>query len=130
MTHDDRQHFPVPRRRSKPKRWSRSDIAARLARVDRASLGAADVESNTIDAAAAPLSGQAPGARWRIHVHSRRRRLADPDGVSAKWAIDGLVQGGLLPDDSAQFVEMVTFSQEKAERDETVIEVWEELKNG
>jgi len=59
--------------------------------------------------------------KCRIHVHSRRRRLADPDGISAKAAIDGLRLGGLLKDDSARYVKSVTFSQELSEEDETII---------
>jgi len=58
-----------------------------------------------------------------IHFHSRRRRLADPDGVSCKAAMDGLVQGGILPDDSAKYVKEVSFSQEVSATEETVIEI-------
>ena len=61
--------------------------------------------------------------RVRIHFHSRRRRLADPDGISCKAAIDGLVQGGILPDDSARYVKEVSFSQEVSEVEETVIDI-------
>jgi hypothetical protein len=64
----------------------------------------------------------------RLHIHSRRHRLTDPDGISAKAAIDGLVLAGVLPDDSAQCVSQVTFSQEKIgsqEIEETVIEIME-----
>lgn len=49
----------------------------------------------------------------RIHLHSRRHRLTDSDGVSGKAAIDGLVHCGLLPDDSPEFVTAVSYSQEK-----------------
>jgi hypothetical protein len=49
----------------------------------------------------------------RIHVHSRRHRLADPDGISGKAAIDGLVHSGILPDDSTRYVQEVTYSQSK-----------------
>lgn len=62
----------------------------------------------------------------KIHIHSRRKRLTDPDGLSAKAAIDGLVLYGVIPDDSAKCVSEVTFSQEKItseEIEETVIEV-------
>lgn len=48
-----------------------------------------------------------------IHIHSRRHRETDSDGVCAKWAIDSLVASGLLPDDSPKYVRAVTFSQEK-----------------
>lgn len=59
--------------------------------------------------------------KCRIFVHSRRRRLADPDGISAKAAIDGLRLGGLLVDDSVRYVKSVSFSQELSEEDETII---------
>lgn len=62
--------------------------------------------------------------KFRIHIHSKRKRLADPDGISGKAAIDGLREGGILPDDSAKFVSEVSFSQEIGE-DETLIQVWE-----
>ena len=74
-------------------------------------------------------AGLDPQGRCRIHVHSRRYKLADPDGISAKAAIDGLVLAGVLPDDSAKCVSQVTFSQEKItseEIEETVIEVTNE----
>ena len=60
-----------------------------------------------------------------IHIHSLRKRLADPDGVSAKAAVDGLVRGGILEDDNAQFVKEVSFSQEKRKEEQTIITVRE-----
>lgn len=48
-----------------------------------------------------------------IHIHSKRRRLADPDGISGKYLIDGFVNTKLLRDDSAKQIKQVTFSQEK-----------------
>jgi Holliday junction resolvase RusA-like endonuclease len=63
--------------------------------------------------------------KFRILVHSKRRRIADPDGISAKAAIDGLTAGGIFADDSAQYVESVSFSQEQAKEDQTVITIWE-----
>jgi len=59
--------------------------------------------------------------RCHIHVHSRRKRLTDPDGISGKAAIDGLVRSGLLADDKAQYVSEVTYSQEKGSPEETII---------
>ncbi len=74
--------------------------------------------------------GKKEGARLdkkcRIHVHSRRRRLADPGGISFKALIDGLVLAGVLPDDNAKFIKEPTASQEVAENDETIVDVvWE-----
>jgi hypothetical protein len=58
---------------------------------------------------------------YRIHVHHRTNRLADPDGRSIKAVIDGLVEAGILPDDSAKFVEEVTQSQELVKGEEETI---------
>ena len=66
-----------------------------------------------------------------IHVHSRRYRLADADGLSAKAVIDGFVIANLLIDDSPKYVESVTYSQEKIskkEDEETIITITE-VKN-
>lgn len=66
--------------------------------------------------------------RCSLHIHSRRHRLADPDGISCKAAIDGLVLAGVLPDDSAKYVKEVSQSQEKIptkEIEETLITIME-----
>ena len=63
----------------------------------------------------------------RVHIHSKRKRLVDADGISAKAAIDGIVEAGLLADDSPEFINEVTFSQEKigsSEEEETIIEIY------
>jgi len=89
------------------------------------SLRAPDVEPNPIAIPQRPHEVEAPHSRFRINIHSRRGRLADSDGISAKAAIDGLVAGGILGDDSPAWVESVTYSQELSEIEETIIEVWE-----
>ncbi len=48
-----------------------------------------------------------------ITIHSRRRRLADPDGISGKWVVDAIVSSGIIPDDSAKYVKKVSFTQTK-----------------
>ena len=61
-----------------------------------------------------------------IHIHSRRKRLVDPDGLSGKALIDGLVHADILPDDNAGIISSVTFSQEKirkGEEEETIITI-------
>ena len=63
-----------------------------------------------------------------ILVHSYRHRLADPDGVSAKAAIDGIVRVGILPNDTAKQVSEVRFKQTKIptkEKEKTVITIKE-----
>lgn len=63
----------------------------------------------------------------RVHItfHHIRKRLADPDGLSGKAAIDGIVEAGILPDDSAKFVEEVRHQQIKGSKEETVIVIQE-----
>lgn len=53
-----------------------------------------------------------------IHIISRRNRLADPDGISGKAAVDGIVNTGILPDDSSKQIEEVTYKQVKTEGEE------------
>lgn len=61
----------------------------------------------------------------RIHIHSIRKREVDADGISAKAAIDGLVLGGILQDDSPKYVKEVSYSQEKGDPEETIITITE-----
>ena len=56
-----------------------------------------------------------------VHIHSIRKRLADPDGVSAKAVIDGLVHAGILIDDSAKEIGKVSYTQEKGKEEKTLI---------
>lgn len=62
-----------------------------------------------------------------ITVHSIRARLADPDGISAKAAIDGLVNAGILLDDSPKFVKQVIFTQEKGAEEKTIITITDDV---
>jgi len=67
----------------------------------------------------------------RIRFHSLRHRLADPDGISGKAALDGLVHAGILQDDSVkEIIEPVIHTQEKIPLDqqETTIITIEEVK--
>jgi hypothetical protein len=93
----------------------------------KASISTANMEQAVVDEQMGPEECSGLDTPCRIHVHSRRHRLADADGISAKAAIDGIVRGGLLVDDSAQHVEEVTYSQEKIKRqeiEETIITIW------
>lgn len=86
-----------------------------------------DLESYFSDESLAKNGVEESDTPLRVHIHSRRKRLADADGVSGKAAIDGLVEAKVLKDDSAQYIEEVTFSQEKigpGEEEETIIELY------
>ncbi len=65
--------------------------------------------------------------KFYIKIHSRRKRLADPDGISCKAVLDGLTKAGILVDDSAEFIEEISQSQEKCKKDEveeTIISIY------
>jgi len=60
-----------------------------------------------------------------LHIHSRRTRLVDADGVSAKACIDGLVCGGIFKDDSPDIIKEVRTTQAKSKEEETFITAYE-----
>jgi hypothetical protein len=110
-------------------RWTQEEYEAYIRGVaakDRAAVPVTDLESDSKHGPKTTNVDETVCPRFRLHVHSKRRRLTDPDGVSAKAAIDGLVKGGILRDDSAKYISAVTFSQELSKLDETIIEVWQE----
>ena len=65
-------------------------------------------------------------SRFSIHIHSIRKRLADPDGISAKAVIDGIVKAGLLKDDTAKEIKEIKYSQEKGIEEKTLITLTQE----
>lgn len=109
----------------------RRQLQRKLDSQGSASDSVADVERDSVQSATNEDADTAVGKRYCLHIHSKRSRLTDPDGVSAKAAIDGLVGAGLLPDDSPKYVAQVTFSQEKVAKseEETVIEIYEYVEN-
>jgi hypothetical protein len=74
---------------------------------------AADVELPTSRQSVAAGKGAAFDSRVDITVVHYRARLADPDGISIKAAIDGLVMCGILKDDSAKEVREIRQQQVK-----------------
>lgn len=88
-----------------------------------AAVSATHAQPNSGNGITAKNEGKEGHQRYRIEIHSKRRRLTDPDGVFAKWAIDGLVVGGLIPDDGPEWVQEVSFSQEQAEIEQTIITI-------
>ena len=61
-----------------------------------------------------------------IYVRSLRHRLPDSDGISWKAAVDGLVQAGILVNDSPRYVKKVDGHCEKipmAQDEETIITI-------
>ena len=83
----------------------------------RSAVSAADMESHSGDAPFRAQETPRLDTPCRVRVHSkRRRRTGDVDGISAKYAIDGLVRAGILLDDSPEFIEEITFTQEHVKK--------------
>ena len=64
--------------------------------------------------------------RVNIHIISYRKAKHDPDGISAKAVIDGIVRRGILSDDSTNEVRKVTFESiiiKKGEKEKTEIQI-------
>ena len=94
--------------------------------VDRDTDQNANVERTTKHGTLEANEGAAFDTCVRIEIVSYRARLADADGISAKYAIDGLVHAGILKDDSAKYVEEVRYRQVKVKNksdEKTVINI-------
>jgi hypothetical protein len=89
---------------------------------------ATDVELPASRQPVAASKGAAFNSRVDITVVHYRSRLADPDGISIKAAIDGLVMCGILKDDSAKEVREIRQQQVKvknADEEKTEIVITE-----
>ena len=66
--------------------------------------------------------------RCSIRIHCKRKRLADPDNLSAKAVIDGIRKAGVFKDDNTKFIKEVSFAEQKKvktdEEEQTIIEIW------
>jgi len=62
-------------------------------------------------------------SRVNITVTSYRKRKHDPDGISVKAVLDGIVRAGLLPDDSCHEVESITFKSILSKEEKTIIDI-------
>jgi len=68
----------------------------------------ADLESYLSNAALPKDKFEKETSRVSIHVRSFRRLNADPEGISIKAALDGIVERGILADDSSKQVKACT----------------------
>ena len=83
----------------------------------------ANVEQSTCHEPLAKNEGVPCHSRVHITFTHYRKRLCDPDGISVKAAIDGVVKAGLLKDDSSEFIEEIRQKQVKSSEEKTVIEI-------
>lgn len=90
---------------------------------NRATLPASDLEPASSHAPVAAHETPAFNSPVNIRVTSYRKLNHDPDGISAKAVLDGVVAAGILTDDSAKQVESITFKSIKSKEEKTVIEI-------
>ena len=83
------------------------------------------MEPNPTDAALRADEAATFTAPVRVTFYHTRKRLADIDGLSGKAAIDGLVEAGILTDDSAKQIAEVRHCQSKGRVESTRIVIEE-----
>lgn len=91
-------------------------------------LSAPNVESVAGNESLAEKKDSRLDSRLNIRVISYRKRKHDPDGISIKAALDGLVRSGLLSDDSTTEIKKVTLESvviTAREDERTIIEIYE-----
>lgn len=89
----------------------------------RTTLPAANVESHIGDEPVGAEEAARLDTRLSVRVISYRKRRHDPDGVSVKAILDGIVRAGILPDDSTDIIKRVAFDSVKSDEEKTVIEI-------
>ena len=92
----------------------------------RAAVSVADLEPVTCDAALPAEETPRFIAPVNIRVISYRKLNHDPDGVSVKAVLDGVVALGILADDSARQVTSITFESRQSRDQRTVIKIDDE----
>lgn len=85
---------------------------------NKTALPVANMEQNTSNECMGKEKTKGLDTRVNIYVRSYRKAKHDPDGISAKAAIDGLVKAGILNDDSTNEVKKVTFESVKCKSHE------------
>ena len=81
----------------------------------------ANLESYLVNATLPKDRDAEEDTRASIYVRSFRRLNRDPDGVSVKAALDGIVERGILADDSSKQIKSITFETFKSPDEKTVI---------
>jgi Holliday junction resolvase RusA-like endonuclease len=90
---------------------------------NRATIPIADLESSPGDEPVAKKGFEGFDSLVNIKVTSYRKLKHDPDGISAKAALDGIVRRGILADDSTEQIKSITFESIKSKEEKTVIEI-------
>ena len=110
----------------------------RLAKLIEAAIQRDDGQKTTRNNPAVPSANMEPGAgngtaeadRFEVprppvnlRVHTVGKRGIDADGICAKWAIDGIIRAGILPDDGPEFIQEFTQTTRRGEEEQTIITI-------
>lgn len=90
---------------------------------NRATIPIADMESNSSDEPVGKEKTSGLNTRFNIKVTSYRKRKHDPDGISIKAVLDGLIRAGILQDDSTDEINEITFKSILSKEEKTIIEL-------
>jgi hypothetical protein len=78
------------------------------------------VEQNPCNEQVQPHETAAFDSPVNLEIVHYRQRQTDVDGCSAKAAIDGIVAAGILPDDSAKWIQQIKTSVVQSKVEKTV----------
>ena len=92
---------------------------------NRAALSVANLESDIKHESVEEKQTLPFNSRVNIRVTSYRNRNHDPEGVSVKAVLDGLVRIGILAADSTKEGNEVTFKSIISKEEKTIIEITE-----
>lgn len=93
---------------------------------NRATVPVASVECDSGNGHLQTEKTEGLDSRFNITVISYRKRKHDPDGISVKAVLDGLVRRKILLDDSWEEIKEITFKSRKCEKgqeEKTIIEI-------
>ena len=93
---------------------------------NRAALSATDIEPNTCHESVAKKKATGFNSLVNISITSYRKRKHDPDGISVKAVLDGIIRRGILTDDSTEQVKSVTFESVQSKEEKTIIVISDE----
>lgn len=92
---------------------------------DNTPLPTTDLEPDIGNASVGAEKASRLDTRVNITVISYRNRKHDPDGISVKAVLDGIIRAGILSDDSTEEINKITFKSiisKDEEKTEIVIE--------
>ena len=99
---------------------------------NRVTLPSPPMESNTSNEPVGKGETATSDSRLIIAVTSYRWGKHDPDGVSCKAVLDGLIQCGILRDDSTDEIQKICLRSKKAKKkamERTTIEIYHDGEN-